>query len=449
MERAAGARTAALVAGAVSVAVVLSACTNAFVAPVPASAPPTPAGALWQTTAMSTPYLLDGLVVGDDYDTSTVTALADATGRTAWRYIAPAGTHLLSGGIIGGSGVILVETEHSVGTPPGEVTFAVSSVIALDASTGRELWTTTIGGDTENLPLAISGGEVVIGDPVGVFRAYRARTGTLDWSAARPKGCGLHGDQRYDEGVAAAAGVLVTSYQCEDRRVVAERLAPANGRTLWRWASPVPSRTGYLTLTAAAASSQGDVAVLTGQIDGRTRDALGRTVKHGYEWPAALGPDGNDLELALDASSGAPRWAEFGAQEAAVTLTDGASCETAGDATLCRDDGTGRPTRPPLVTRLSSGPPALGEASAAVTGDSIAVALGPVGSQLTVLVTTVRGDRTIVRKRVPIATSPAGGARYDTDIVAAAPLGRGRIMALVQRVDSSQYPLTAIALPAA
>ena len=95
------------------------------------------------------------------------------------------------------------------------------------------------------------------------------------------------------------------------------------------------------------------------------------------------------------------------------TLADGAICETVISGIECRDDVTGAPTGPVLVTGqgADSVPPGAGEDFAGISGSVAAVAIAPFGvAHVTVEVIPIRGERPLGQAEVGTGTSAANAS---------------------------------------
>jgi hypothetical protein len=179
------------------------------------------------------------------------------------------------------------------------------------------------------------------------------------------------------------------------------------------------------------------------------RRFLGR-LPHADAWPPALGPaDETSTVLALDAANGRPRWSELGGQLERFALTAGAVCEVVNTGLECRDDATGAPTMPTLLTGARDGasPPYLADGFAGISGGLVAVTESPSRSGVTLRVVTVRGGATVARASLAIGSVPADGSNYRVFAVAAGPFAQGAVLVLVRRVDLAGYPVLALAVP--
>lgn len=425
--------------------VVLAGCTGARRAAFGPGADQGPVTQLW-TTQLSRPHVSDGQVVGVLAGANSVRAVEAKSGRVQWTVTLAGKSPFVMDTVIGG-GVVMVLAGTTVGRAPGLVRPIVTSLVVLDAGTGRRLWGRPIAGQTQAFPLAIDAGLVLVGGAGGTVTAFGAMTGRSVWQHGRPAGCGQRRGMVYDEGIAADGAVLAVSWQCADGQAIAQRLDPVTGHARWSWRSipPLPSGS-YLGLAVVGVAQLGGVVVLTGQIGfSQFTNAFEQSIPRAYTWPSSLTPDGNEIEVALDAASGRARWVEHGAQQADVVLSDGASCEVVNTGVACRDDLNGALTRPPLLTGqpADSGPPSTGWAG--ITGGLICVT-EPVSRPDTVriVITSIRGARVIAQADLVIGTVAFGGARYQNFVNDAAPLSTGPTLLLLQRIDLAGYPLLAL-----
>jgi hypothetical protein len=302
-----------------------------------------------------------------------------------------------------------------------------------------------VAGNTQALPVALADGLLITGDLGGTLTAAHASTGAQVWRLPRPASCGQSPQVQYDEAVGSDGTALVASYQCATGGTMVRRLTPATGQTLWQWES-IHGHAGQFALLTVAGTA-GGVVMLSGQVGPPpfTTTFL-NSVPRRYQWPSALGPDGAiETEVAVDALTGHARWAELGAQQATLTLADGAACEVANTGVACRDDITGGLTRPIVVTDNSSVPPS-GSGYAGITGDRIYVVTAPVQPhRLTIATLTIRGDHPLETTSVAMPTATTDGSRFAPFIQAAATLPYG-VLLLTQRLDDPSYPYLALKL---
>jgi hypothetical protein len=182
---------------------------------------------------------------------------------------------------------------------------------------------------------------------------------------------------------------------------------------------------------------------------------------HRHAWPTQLGASqwvpsqGGNTALALDAADGQPRWSEIGGEQMAVdgglghtetfTLTDAAVCEAVGVGVVCRDDTTGGPTMPVLMTGHDypfNTSPNLTDGYAAVSAGIVAVTVAPLRSgAVTLRLMRIRGGATAAHARLAI------GAGDGVFAVATGPLPGGATLILVRRPDLPDGPVLALRVP--
>jgi hypothetical protein len=381
---------------------------------------------------------------------AAVFAVSAATGSTEWTAKPPG--RLVPLGVLPGHGVVIVEAGKDFGHAPALVAPGVTEYVALDLSTGRRLWTTGAPYHFQNPPIAISGDLVLTTDLTGAITARQAMTGRVLWRRPPPSGCWRRGPGPLTNAFALAADQthVAASFSCDGYRALVQMLDPATGAMFWSW-QPPRSVGAQSDLAATAVARQGDVVLVTGQDappDGPYPFA--RTVPRRYSWPGSLGPaDDIQVVLALDASTGRPRWIELGGQQVSFTLADGAVCETVNAGLECRDDVTGAPTGPVLVTGQgdSSVPPIGGDASAGIAGSVAAVTVAPFRTgRVSVELLPIRGDRPLGQAAVGTGTRPASASHATEQpfIVAAGTLPSGRTLFLLRRVDLPNYPVLAL-----
>ncbi len=420
---------------------------------------------LWQGSPWEVFAVTDGLLIGHSYssaDPNSVTAVSALTGAGVWKAQVPRSLPVVVGFVSGasagdagalGNSVGIIEAGGEVGKAPAAVGPQATAEIAVDMATGRRLWMQRLSAPSQTPAIAVAGDEVLTGSPAGVITARNAVTGRVLWTRPRPAGCArLKVASPVDEGMGLAAdGALVAaSFECADGGVAVQRLDPRTGAAAWTWSSPSgtgPDAGTYLTLAGVA--SAGDLVLLAGQ-DAPSATPLARLVPHSYVWPYRLGPLLNtEVVLALDAASGHPRWTEIGGQLQNFTLTDGAVCESANTGMECRDDVTGEPTSPVLVTGQGGGgaPPYFLDGFAGISGPVAAVTVGPFrAGRVTVELVPVRGRRPLGRVVVDVGLAAYQGASYHTYVTGAGTLPGGGIVVLLRRVDKPGYPLVALAV---
>jgi len=418
------------------------------------SKPPAVSGtgvrALWQGAPWAYVTVTGGLVVGASLRDRQVTigAVSALTGEPAWATEIPKSYPFILD-IVAGPGMVIAEVGHLNGHPPLAVVPVVKRNFALDLRTGRVLWTAPVPGKYQAPPLAAAGSVIVSGAASGVITARQAASGAIAWTRPRPAGCTAMGVQSpVDDGMslAGSGALLAASFECRGGHDLVQRLDPATGRVLWQWTTP---RTSEPFLAATATAAQGSVVLLTGEIaPPSAARAFAGKLPGRYLWPASLGPlDEVQVVLALDASTGRPRWTELGGQLDNFTLADGAVCESANTGFECRDDVTGKPTRPVEVTGQggSSSPPFGSDGYAGISGTIAGVTVAGPGEQgqaprLDVL--PIRGGRPVAAVALDIGAR-AYHANYQTFVVAAGQVSGGTLL-LLRRVDLPGYPLVAL-----
>ncbi len=442
--------------GLVGLLAVLAGCgggSNANARRGSGSAEPTPAVSghllrpLWQRPLGAGLVIDDGLVLSASFlaGSARVYAVSASTGSDVWTAKLPG--HLLAIGLVPGSGVVIVEAGHQYG-PMGAP--GVTDYVAVDLRTGHSLWTAGAPYHFESPAIAISGNRVLTADLSGAITARQAATGHVLWRRQPPSGCWRRGPGPLSSAIALAGAQtrVAASFSCDGYRALVQMLDPRTGRMLWSWA-PLPSVAAHTGLAVTGVASLGDVVLLTGQDappDGPYQFA--RTVPRRYSWPASLGPpDDIQVVLTLDARTGRPRWIELGGQMVSFTLADGAVCETVNTGMECRDDVTGVPTDPVVVTGQGDVPTYGSDGSAGISGSIAAVTVAPfrVGS-VSVEVIPVRGIRPLGRAEVSTGISPASAshATLQPFVVAAGSLPGGRTLLLLRRVDLPSYPVLAL-----
>jgi outer membrane protein assembly factor BamB len=408
--------------------------------------------ALWQGAPWGGLTVAGGLVVGMARGGRhpAVEAVSALTGQPRWSAGMPRRQRTMLG-LVTGDGLVVAEIGHEVGHGPAMVAPIVAEDVVLDLHTGQRLWTMPVPGKFQTPPLAIAGSVVVTGTPSGAITARNARTGIVVWRRTRPAGCPQTGfSDLSDSGMSLAGGsLLAASYECRGGRVVVQRILPGTGRPAWQWTSPRPRAGGsHSSLSVVGTASLGALVLLAGQV---TPPATARSLASGlprpYLWPARLGPlDDIQVVLALDAGTGRPRWTEDGGQLQTFALTGSAVCELANTGVECRDDITGRPTRPVLVSGNggNSTPPYVGDGFAGVAGRLVAVTVAPFRSgHVRLEIVPVRGTQPVASAKVAIGTR-AYHANYQTFVVGGGPLPGGGMLILLRRVDLPGYPVIAL-----
>ena len=334
------------------------------VAPLPqVSASGATVQALWQLRLFY-PNILGGTVVGQAEKkggSARIEAVSVLTGQPRWSVPPPAEPEVL--GVSLGGSVVVVEAGRSLDDPAGEI--VVKEIAVYSLADGRSLWHRPVAVGPEYLPgsqRAYVAGTIVFAEPGGELIARRAATGAIVWRASRPRSCPQGGGNEAggDARVAADGSLLVASYPCEQRDgsyVLVERLSPGSGKREWQWRTisvEAGKPDSFIGLAVVDVASAGGVVLLQGQVSKPGRYV--RTLPNARRWPPALGPEGDEMLLALDARDGRPRWSELGFQNPELALTDGAVCEFDVQGVECRDDLTGLPSRPLLsAARRKSG----------------------------------------------------------------------------------------------
>jgi PQQ-like domain len=401
--------------------------------------------ALWQaplTNATVSEHVVVGLSPSGELE-----ALSALTGRPIWRVALPASEPVAMGTIVGG-GVVVVQVGRHVSETCKLVRPSVARDVVFAIRSGRELWSMKVAEGSrsgpQHQPIAYGHGLLVSGNAAGDLTARNARTGSVVWRRGRPRACRAESGSSYDERLAADGSLLAVSYHCapgRDGAVLVERLAAHNGARLWRWTlsrqGSSPGSLGPLSVIGAAA--HGDLVLLSGQVS--------RPYKHtkGLPRPRPGLDEGTELLVALNARTGKPRWTELGEEQQDVELSDGVTCEVVHAGFGCRDDRSGRQSRPVVEPRgEANSPPYEGDAYAGISGNLAGVVLSqaPAGA-VSVGVFPLRGESVIARATVQLGNSAYGG-EYSTFIVGAGPLPGGATLLLLRRVDVAGYPLVGL-----
>jgi hypothetical protein len=376
-----------------------------------------------------------------------VRAVSALTGAPVWAARVPRAQPAVLG-ILAGPGVVIAQVGHAIGHAPGMVAPVVREEMVLDARTGRLLWTIPVTGD--QAPALAIAGSVVVSGRRGSLTAHRAATGTALWQRSAPSGCPATGAVSVGPvlygSIAADGPLLAASYMCPGGRVLVQRLAAATGRLVWQWESP-PAGGTQVALSVIGAARQGSLVLLAGSIfPSAAAYPLVRTVSRPYAWPARLGPPATSgLILALDAATGHPRWSDFVGQQETYSLADGAVCTGNSIGLECRDDVTGVPTRPLMVTGQGfTLPPYIGDGTAGISGGDAAVTLPPFRpGRVRLIVVPIRHTGQLAAASLDIGTT-ASGANEHTFVVAAGQLPGGGTVVLLRRIDQAGYPLVAL-----
>jgi PQQ-like domain len=411
--------------------------------------------ALWQLRLVY-PDILGDTVVGlaGDGSAARIEALSSLTGQPRWSVPTPAEPEVL--GVSAEGPVVIVQAGRGLNDPAGQI--VVKEIAAYSLADGRSLWHTPVAVGPEYLPgnqRAYVAGTIVFAEPRGELIARRATTGGILWRASRPRSCPQGGGDEAggDARVAADGGLLVASYPCErsdGSYVLVERLSPGSGKPVWRWRTTsvrAGNPASFIDLAVVDVASAGKIVLLQGQVSKPGRYA--RTLPNARRWPPALGPEGDEMLLALDARDGRPRWSELGFQNPELALADGAVCEFDIQGMECRDDSTGLPSRPLLKTGLSElesgGSDIVGDGTAGVADNLAAVALKRrQGAPLVVEVTPLRGGDKPTRVLVWLGPNLPEPAHSTPTLVRAGTLPDGATLLLLRRIDVPASPLLAL-----
>jgi outer membrane protein assembly factor BamB len=351
---------------------------------------------------------------------------------------------------------VIVEAGRALHDPAG--TIVVKEIAVYSLADGRSLWHTPVAVGPEYLPgnqRAYVAGTIVFAEPGGELIARRAATGGIVWRASRPRSCPQGGGDEAggDARVAADGSLLVASYPCErggGSYVLVERLSPGSGKPVWQWRTVsvgAGNPASFIGLAVVGVASAGEIVLLQGQVSKPGRYV--RTLPNARRWPPALGPEGDEMLLALDARDGRPRWSELGFQDPELALTDGVVCEFDIQGVECRDDSTGRPSRPLLKTGLSElesgGSDIVGDGTAGVADSLAAVALKRrKGNPLVVEMAPLRGNGKATRVLVWLGPNLPEPAHSTPTLVRAGTLPNGATLLLLRRIDVPESPLLAL-----
>lgn len=427
------------------------------VVPLRVGKPPavSPAGgrvrARWQAGPLYDEVVADDLVVGATGGTApVVVALRAANGEVAWRVPLPARTPVVMA-VAAADGVVIVQGGREIGTPPAAVRPVVTEDLALDARTGRRLWSVPVPGRPIAAAVAVVSGLVLTGEADGTVAGRVARTGAVRWWMGHPAWCGGQPADSISRiaSLAVGDGLVAAAEFCASGATAVVRVDPASGRLLW--SRPVSAAADGGTpepVTVAGVAAQPGVVVVAGELKPGQAGASPT-----YPAPAGLGPtDTRQALLALDAASGQPLWtAATGPVDAQVQVTGGAVCRSPLAGVECRDARTGTPLWPAQATGQASspGPPNSGDAYAGVATTVLAVSLaGPAASSrspgrgVLVRLLPLRGGA-VTDVRVRVSTRTVDGANEGTFVVAAGPVTGGDLI-LLRRVDATGYPLVAL-----
>jgi outer membrane protein assembly factor BamB len=414
------------------------------------------AQALWQMRLFY-PNILGDTVVGQAEKKgggdARIEAVSARTGQPLWSVPTPAEPEVLGVSVEGS--VVIVEAGRGLDDPEGQI--VVKEIAVYSLADGRLLWHRPVAVGRDYLPgnrRAYVAGTIVFAEPGGELIARRAATGGVLWRASRPRSCPQGGGDEAggDARVAADGSLLVASYPCErggGSFVLVERFSPGSGKRVWQWRTvsvEAGKPSSFIGLAVVGVASAGKVVLLQGQVS-RPRRYV-RTLPNARRFPAALGPEGDEMLLALDARNGRPRWSELGFQYPELALTDGAVCEFDVQGVECRDDLTGLPSRPLLRTGLSelgSGRAFEGDETAGVSRDLVAVALKRrPGAPLVVGLAPVRAPGETARVLVSLGPNLPEPANSTPLVVRAGTLPDGSTLLLLRRLDVPEDPLLAL-----
>ncbi len=409
---------------------------------------------LWQRQLVY-PAIVGETVVGltEEGPAARIKAVSALTGQPRWSVPTPAEPQVLGVSLEGSA--VIVEAGRGLDDPAG--TIVVKEIAVYSLADGCPLWRTPVADSPSHLPgnrLVYAAGTIVMAGPDGELVARRATTGAVVWRASRPRSCPSRGgaEDGTEARVSADGTLLVVSYQCVGSgraHVLVERRSPTSGNPIWKWQSVSVRATAesFIGLSVVDVASAGNIVLLSGQVSNAGHYV--RTLPNARGWPTALGPEGsNEMLLALDARDGRPRWNELGGQLPELALADGVVCEFHVQGVECRDDSTGRPSRPLLKTGLSeleSGPNRAGDETAGVADSLAAVALKrKKGEPLVVEVAPLRGSGKATRVLLWLGPNLPESAHSTPLVVRAGTLANGATLLLLRRIDVPEDPLLAL-----
>jgi hypothetical protein len=410
--------------------------------------------ALWQGARLNSLTFDGGALIGafsEGKGPARVGAVAAVTGRPLWT-ASVAGTeilHLIPAGPVvivesGGSPRVQRTDQRGVNTGP-----FVDFYSALDTATGAIRWRAPSDEKGQSPAAAVAGNALVTGNAAGVLTARTVSTGAVAWRLPWPAECGsAASNDVVDAGqkVSANGALLVVSDDCGSHSLVS-RLDPATGVAIWTWRTPAKA---FLRVFATA--SDGGLVLLWGTSDGPAT----RRLTPVYAWPAAISRPTSSLALALDASTGRPRWAELGgpavfagAPEAFLPV-GGALCETVTVGVECRNDVTGAATMPgrPSGMTVQDTPTVWGDGTAAAGGGLVAQTERSGAAGITLRVVHVAGGATAATVRLGFPPRAYGGDARQAFVIGGEPLGPGKLLILLRRNDLQDAPVLAITVTA-
>jgi len=222
---------------------------------------------------------------------------------------------------------------------------------------------------------------------------------------------------------------------------------------MWNWATPtLPGPFGGW-LNVADATSAGGAVFATGAFPPNAPSLVG-TLGRSTTWPSNLARTGQGTLVALDAATGRPRWNEFGNEGYSFvqfTPADRALCESMAEGFQCRDDSTGEPTRPVVLSGYAEGAasPYSSDRFVGISGNTAAAVFpSQAADSVSVNVFPVRGTDAIAHAKVDVSTTSADGSRYSNFVVGSGQLANGATLVLLRRIDLKTFPLLAISVTA-
>jgi len=115
----------------------------------------------------------------------------------------------------------------------------------------------------------------------------------------------------------------------------------------------------------------------------------------------------------------------------------------------CRDDITGEPTRPVVLSGYGEGAasPYYSDRFVGISGNTAAVVFPTFATDsVSVNVFPVRGTDAIADAKVDVSTTSAEGSRYPNFVVGSGQLANGATLVLLRRIDLKTDPLLAISV---
>jgi outer membrane protein assembly factor BamB len=290
-----------------------------------------------------------------------VQATSIATGQPLWTW--SAATHPPVMGVIAGHGIALVATGLPHGTGSAADFVLTNRLTALDAATGRQLWTMALAGhgdgqgDGQSVPAAITNGPatgtgatVIVAQANGTVQAVDAQTGAPRWTDPVPSACRPSGQGN----TVPVATILTASptvlYQCANANEVTA-FTPATGAPRWTWQAPKrwsinipPEVTTTANVTALVATGPGAAA------SNRLTTTIG---------PPAYDPA---QVVAIDDNTGRPLWElDDVADSGGLYASNGQICPVSPYGAECLNARTGAESwqwRPAVTPSQESASPA-------------------------------------------------------------------------------------------